>query len=95
MTVPGGAARTKRTGTTASATICRFPDRVSASRVAGTPPSTEFSMGTTAASTSPLRTASNISFWLRMGTRSTVSRRSCSVRRSMSAASVKVAAGPR
>ena len=63
----------------------------SSSSVAVTPPSTEFSIGTSAAAASPLRTASRAAGTETIGTSSRVAA-SGRVRR---AASVKVPSGPR
>jgi hypothetical protein len=78
-------------GTSASRTMRSSLPVATASSVAVTPPSTEFSMGTMAASTSPARTAARAT-----GTEDT-GRRSASRAPSTlsSAASVKVPAGPR
>ena len=59
--VPGRTASWKTTETTISATITRGSPWERESRVALTPPSMEFSMGTTARSASPRRTA--VSAW--------------------------------
>ncbi len=95
--VPGAAARTKVTGTRCSATMTSggvLPLR--ASRVALTPPSSEFSMGTTAASTSPERTASKHRPTVASGTRSAAAPASPREARTPArAVSVKVPAGPR
>ena len=84
-------ASTKVIGTSASATICSASPLAMASRVVETPPSTEFSMGTIAASAEPERTLSKAALTFAAGMRSEVrASGTCS-----SAASVKVPAGPR
>ncbi|GED07387.1 hypothetical protein AUR04nite_29190 [Glutamicibacter uratoxydans] len=71
--------------------ICRDCPVAMESKVAETPPSTEFSMGTTAASTSPSRTMDKATFTFAAGMRSASAAPStCS-----NAASVKVPEGPR
>ena len=62
-----------------------------ASRVAVTPPSTEFSMGTMAASAEPSRTMSSAALTLEAGTRVACAAPGTCI----SAASVKVPSGPR
>ncbi len=58
MVTPGRAIRVKRTGSAISSTMTRRLPFASSSKVTETEPSTEFSIGITAASTSPARTAS-------------------------------------
>ena len=58
MPVPGRAIRAKRTGRATSSTMTRRLPLASSSRVTDTEPSTEFSMGMRAQSTSSARTAS-------------------------------------
>jgi hypothetical protein len=89
--VPGRTSTEKRTGRTASATICSRVPVARASMVVGTGPSTELSIGTHAASTRPWRTSSIAAGGVAAGTSSTASG-STSVR---AAASVNVPAGPR
>ncbi len=91
--VPGLAARTNLTETCSSATITSTgSEAASASSVAFTPPSSEFSIGTTAAVTSPERTASKQRPTVGSGTRSTCPAPLSTWSR---AASVKVPTGPR
>jgi hypothetical protein len=56
---PGRTTKSNVTGTTCSPTTSSGSPWASAPSVALTPPSTEFSIGTIAASTSPARTASS------------------------------------
>ena len=58
MPVPGRAIRAKRTGSATSSTMTRRLPFASSSRVTDTEPSTEFSIGMRAQSTSSARTAS-------------------------------------
>ncbi|MCY1243807.1 hypothetical protein D9M72_568410 [compost metagenome] len=78
-------------GTSASRTILSSAPDAMASRVAVTPPSTEFSMGTMAASAEPSRTLSSAVFTLEEGMRTA----SPAPGTCISAASVKVPSGPR
>ena len=91
IATPGRPTSTKLMGTCTSARICSVSPRAISSTVAETPPSTEFSMGTTARSTSPLRSAATALSTEPADTNS-ASAGSATLRR---AASVKVPAGPR
>ena len=88
--VPGRPARTKVIGTAISAAMTRGVEATRLSSVALTPPSTEFSMGTTAASTVRSRR------WSRaVGTSGQGSSSTSAGATWRSAISVKVPAGPR
>ena len=89
--VPGRASRAKLTGSTISRTICNGSPVASSSSVVGTEPSTEFSIGTTALSHSPRRTASRAAATEACGCRSARD----AAGRVLSAASANVPAGPR
>ena len=88
---PGRASRLNAIGTVISRVIISGSPVASSSSVTGTEPSTEFSIGTTAPSASPWRTASSATVTVGQG---------CSSARAAagsdrSACSVKVPSGPR
>jgi len=89
--VPSRTRIEKLTASSVSATICNRAPVANASSVGGTVPSTEFSTGTQAASTSPSRTSCNVAGGVAAGTKS-VDAGSTSWRH---AASVNVPAGPK
>jgi hypothetical protein len=89
---PGRTTKSNVTGTTCSPTTSSGSPWASAPSVALTPPSTEFSIGTIAASTSPARTASSAASTLATGTSSAWSPPPVACR---SACSVNVPSGPR
>ena len=88
---PGRAARTNVIATSSSLTIRSGSPTATASRVALTPPSTEFSIGTMAASTAPDRTSASAAPTVATGRR----RASAAPGTWSRAASVKVPSGPR
>jgi hypothetical protein len=87
----GRASSAKETASCTSRTICNGSPVASSSRVSDTEPSTEFSKGTSAAATSPWRTASSASATETHGTGSTP----CAAGSERSAASQNVPCGPR
>ena len=89
--MPGLATSTKLIGTSASRRIRSSWPVAMASRVAVTPPSTEFSIGTMAASAEPSRTMSRAVFTFDDGIRMAPAASGTCI----SAASVKVPSGPR
>ena len=91
IATPGLATRTKLMGTRASRRILSSWPVAMASRVAVTPPSTEFSIGTMAASAEPSRTLSSAVFTFEDGMRMASAASGTCIR----AASVKVPSGPR
>jgi hypothetical protein len=88
--VPGRTSTLNRMGSTASATATSGSPSVSASMVAGTAPSTEFSTGTQAASTRPARTAARVANTVVSGISS-----SSAVASERVACSVNVPCGPK
>ena len=89
--MPGRTSSENATGTVISARIISGSPCASSSSVTGTDPSTEFSIGTTARSASPARTASSATVTVEHGTSSA----SAVPGSDRSACSVKVPAGPR
>ena len=89
--VPGRASSAKAIGSCSSAWICRSPPAVRSSRVAVTTPSTELSIGTTARSAVPARTAASAAWMVGQGS-GWAAEAASSARK---AASVKVPSGPR
>jgi len=89
--VPGRTSTLNRIGNTASATATSGGPSVSASMVALTAPSTEFSTGTQAASKSPTRTPFRAAGTVSTGTSSSLPTRT----RPSAACSVNVPCGPK
>jgi hypothetical protein len=89
--VPGRASRLNAIGTVISRVIISGSPVASSSSVTGTDPSTEFSMGTTAPSASPPRTASSARVTVEQGCSSA----RAAAGRLRRACSVNVPSGPR